>query len=75
MDKTELIDRQQTAEQKFNQLTEFLSSVAAKLKEFGVDTVEDAQVELHRLQGEYRLLNEQIGNTTPVEAETVEKAK
>ena len=61
MTKDDLIARQQKSETKFDELTQ---------------QAQDIQVELNRLQGEYRILTEQIDNwvdTSPKEAEVIPK--
>lgn len=53
--------RRQLAETLFNNLKTSLDSIKAELQKYGVDSVTEAEAELNRLQGEYRLINDFVG--------------
>ncbi len=46
----------QTAETKYNQLLQFKNEITAKLKEFGLLTMQEVDEEMARLQGDFRTL-------------------
>jgi len=65
MDKETLNARRDKAEQAFNTLNNILQT----LKRLELDSLGDIEAELHRLQGEYRLLDEQL-KALPEETDT-----
>ncbi len=56
----ELLAKRQEAEDNFNMLKASVDAVKAELQKYGVETLADAEAELMRLQGEYRLINKLI---------------
>jgi hypothetical protein len=66
----QLMARRQKAEDSFNSIQTLLNSIKAELQKYGLETVEEGYAELNRIQGEFRLLNEQINN---LPKETVSK--
>lgn len=77
MNKDDLSKRRQAAETKFEELTKFVQQTQNSLKGFGLENYSDVQAELNRLQGEYRVLTEQIDEpeqTVPAKAKVAEPA-
>lgn len=52
--------RRQQAEDSFNNLQNSIKSIYAELKKYDVESLTEAETELSRLQGEYRILQELI---------------
>lgn len=70
----ELLDRRAQAEAAFNNLQTTIQNVKAKLREYGVETLEEAHEELMRLQGEFRVVNDLLNkpDTNPPVSPTPE---
>lgn len=72
----DLLKLRDEAESKFEALKNSINSIDAELKKHGVATLDEAMVELNRLQGEFRALNKAIDLKKPkaneIDATTVD---
>lgn len=74
--KQDLINRRSEAEGAFNDIKTSFDSIMAELGKYKAESISDLETEMHRLQGEFRVLNELIDKTPedpvqPSEAEIV----